>query len=110
MATVGSSVFRLRIRGRDDAPADLPVHRWLDDHALDLLEGPETTFWGPEPTNWVRGILRWAEQDAQSEDAEVAFWAHAIPELLRDLQGELDAIDGEEGGLYSGGLLSFELA
>lgn len=126
MTSVASSVIRLRRRGRGEDSADLPIHRWVDDHALDLLEGPETSNWRPETTNWVREILWSVEQHAQerngdseqtlpielrsyrdrrqghavegglatSEDADVAYWAYAIREMLKDIHCEVDGIEG----------------
>jgi hypothetical protein len=57
--------------GGDDPP-DLPIHRWADDHSLDILEGPEPCNWRPETTSWVKDILSWAEQQAQepSDDSD----------------------------------------
>jgi hypothetical protein len=105
---------------REGDAADLPIHRWVDDHALDLLEGPET-FWGPAPTNWARELLVWAEEQAQersenapielcharrrrerhetgggpttSDDADVAYWAFAIREMLKDIHWDVEGIE-----------------
>jgi hypothetical protein len=59
---------------RDELPAELPIHRWVDDHALDLLEGPEPCDWRPESTTWVKEILVWVEQQHRA-DPHVDGWA-----------------------------------
>jgi hypothetical protein len=63
---VGTRSFRERRAASSDRVA-LPIHRWVEDHALDLLEGPEPCSWRPETTNWVKELLTWAEQQAQAE-------------------------------------------
>jgi len=72
-------VARSVVSSTDDDPAELPVHRWVEDHALDLFEGPEPSDWRPEGTNWVKELLQWAEQDAQERDRESEEnWPHEL--------------------------------
>lgn len=66
----GQTLARLRRPGRGDDPLDLPIHRWADDHSLDILEGPEPCNWRPETTNWVKEILSWAEQCEQERNGD----------------------------------------
>jgi len=69
----GEPLARLRRAGRGDDPPDppeLPIHRWVEDHSLDILDGPEPCNWRPETTNWVKEMLSWAEQQAQERSGD----------------------------------------
>lgn len=124
MASVASSRIRLRRRERCDDPADLPVYRWADAHDLDPPETSawrprEETSWVKDILRWAEQDAQ--EQNGDSEenlaielrnsrnrrqgqvveggsatryDVDVAYWAYAIREMLKDVHCEVDGIEG----------------